>query len=80
MEKFEISVTEDSQNRHLEVLDYMHHNGQEGHCKYEVFEAGQFIGSFEPGMHHHLNICKDPGVVSEGLLHLIAEQLERYHI
>jgi len=80
MEKFEISVTEESQNHHFEVLDYMHHGGEEGHCKYEVFAQGKFIGSFEPEGRHHLRICKDAGVVNESLLDLIAEQLERYHI
>lgn len=80
MEKFEISLTQDNNNHHFEVLDYMHHNGNEGHCKYEVFDQGQFIGSFEPGTHHHLQICKNPGLVNESLLHLIAQELERYHI
>ena len=80
MEKFEISVTQDNKNHHFEVFDYMHHNGEEGRCKYEVFEHGQFIGGFEPGEHRHLHICKDPGLVHESLLNLIAKQLERYHI
>ena len=78
MEKFEISINDDNKNRHFEVKDYMHHDGAS--CKYEVFENGEFIGSFEPDGHHHLHICKDAGVINPKVLHNIAEQLERYHI
>lgn len=78
MEKFEISVTQKGQQHHFEIRDYMHH--KEDQCKYEVYRDGQFIASFEPGSHRMLNICKDPGVVPEDLLYLIAEQLESYHI
>lgn len=78
MEKFEISVNTTNGNRHFEVKDYMHHDGES--CKYEVFENGQFIGSFEPDPHHHLHICKDAGIVQAPILHSIAEHLERYNI
>ncbi len=78
MEKFEISVTHGEANYHLEVRDYMHHDGDQ--CKYEVFDNGQFIGSFEPDGHKVLHICKNPGVVDEALLHQVADQLEGYHI
>jgi hypothetical protein len=78
MEKFEISVTVANENQHFEVLDYMHHDGNQ--CKYEIFKDGSFIGSLEPDAHHVLHICKNPGMVSEDVLHRIAEQLESYHI
>ena len=78
MEKFGISVTHNQQNYHLEVRDYMHHTDDQ--CKYEVYNDGLFIGSFEPDNHKYLHICKNPGVVDEGLLHLVADQLEGYHI
>jgi len=78
MEKFEISVKTRSGNRHFEVKDYMHHDGE--HCKYEVFEYGKFIASFEPDGHHHLRVCKDPGVLPTDLLYTIAEDLERYNL
>jgi len=78
MEKFEISVNWHNQNSHLEVRDYMHHNGEE--CKYEIFKDGQFIGSFEPDNHKFLHICKNPGLVEDDLLHQVAEQLEGYNI
>lgn len=78
MEKFEISVTINNKNQHFEVRDYMHH--KEDQCKYEVYNDGQFIGSFEPDAHKILHICKNPNVVNESLLHLIADELERYHI
>nr|WP_294794634.1 hypothetical protein [uncultured Mucilaginibacter sp.] len=78
MEKFEISIKTSKGPRHFEIKDYMHHNGES--CKYEVFENGQFIGSFEPDVHRHLHICKDAGVLESDILHSIAEQLERYNI
>ncbi len=78
MEKFEISVTVNNTNEHFEVRDYMHHQGEQ--CKYEIFKDGQFVGSFEPDNHQILHICKNPGVIPEHTLHLIADQLESYHI
>jgi len=78
MEKFEISVTSNHINHHFEVRDYMHHSGEQ--CKYEILKDGQFIGSFEPDGHKGLHICKNPGIVDEELLHLIADQLERYNL
>ncbi|MGF7080113.1 hypothetical protein [Mucilaginibacter sp. UYCu711] len=78
MEKFEISVAIDNTNQHFEVRDYMHHEGEQ--CKYEIFKGGQFVGSFEPDNHKILHICKNPGLVPENTLHLIADQLESYHI
>jgi len=78
MENFEISVSHNSQNYHFEIRDYMHHSGEQ--CKYEVFKDGQFIVSFEPGAHKILHVCKDAGLVEEEMLHLIAEQLEAFHI
>ncbi|MDB4924016.1 hypothetical protein [Mucilaginibacter sp.] len=78
MEKFEISVTDNNENLHFEVFDYMHHDGE--NCKYEVFKNGQFVGSFEPDGHKILHICKNPGVIKKSMLHLIADQLESYNI
>jgi hypothetical protein len=78
MEKFEISVSWNNKNNHFEVLDYMHHEGEQ--CKYEVFKEGEFIASFNPDGHKGLDICKNPGIVENGLLHQIAEDLEKYHI
>jgi len=60
------------------VRDYMHHADDQ--CKYEVYKDGLFIGSFEPDNHKYLHICNNQGVVDEGLLHLVADQLEGYHI
>lgn len=78
MEKFEISVLVNSKNQHFEIRDYMHHDGEQ--CKYEIFMEGQFIGGLEPREHKILHICKDPGVVPESTLHLIADELEKYNI
>ena len=78
MEKFEISVTQNNEHHHFEVRDYMHHDGDK--CKYEVYQEGEFVVSFEPGHHKILHICKNPGIINDDLLHLIAEQLERYNL
>ncbi len=78
MEKFEISVKTAAGLRHFEIKDYMHHDCEM--CKYEVFENGEFIGSFEPNEHRHLQVCKDAGVLKQHLLDQIATELERYHI
>jgi hypothetical protein len=74
MEKFEISVSYKNENHHFEVKDYMHHDGEQ--CKFEVFRAGQFIVSYEPGAHKHLHICKDSGVLPEPVLNIIADRIE----
>ncbi|MDB5156514.1 MAG: hypothetical protein JWR50_1221 [Mucilaginibacter sp.] len=78
MEKFEISVLINNEHQHFEIRDYIHHDGEK--CKYEIFKDGQFIGGFEPDHHKILHICKNPGIVPEDTLHLIAEQLEGYNI
>ncbi len=78
METFEISVKTSSGVRHFEIKDYMHHDYEM--CKYEVYENGQFIGSFEPDNHRHLHVCKDAGVLKHDVLDKIAIELERYHI
>jgi hypothetical protein len=78
MEAFEISLTVNNENIHFEVLDYMHHDGEQ--CKFEIFKNGQFIASLEPDNHKHLHICKNADVMSEEILNQIADQLERYNI
>lgn len=78
MEKFEISVTANNENHHFEIIDYMHHDGEQ--CKFEVFQNGKFIASFEPGAHKHLHICKNAAIIDEALLDQIADQIESYHL
>lgn len=78
MENFQISVTVGNENQHFEIRDYMHHD--KAHCKYEAYRDGVFIGGIEPDHHKILHICQNPGVVSEEVLNLICDQLERYHI
>jgi hypothetical protein len=78
MELFEISVSYENENHHFEVRDYMHHEGEQ--CKFELYQQGVFIASFEPGPHKHLNLCKNAGVVSEELLNLVADQIESYNL
>lgn len=78
MEKFEISVKAGSGVRHFEIKDYMHHDCEM--CKFEVYENGQLIGSFEPDHQKHLHVCKDAGVLKKEILNKIAKELERYPI
>jgi hypothetical protein len=80
MEKFEISVSYNNQNHHFEVKDYIHHDGDQ--CKFEIFKNDKFVAGFEPGPgpHHHLNLCKDAGVLDEEILNLIADRIEASHL
>jgi hypothetical protein len=78
MELFEISVGNNNGNHHFEIRDYMHHDGVQ--CKYEVYEKGVFIASFEPGPRKHLQLCKNAGIEKEELLNQIADQLETYNL
>lgn len=78
MEIFEISVKYKNENRHFEVRDYMHHNGEQ--CKFEIYKQGVFIASFEPGSHKHLHICKNAGIEKEELLDILAKQIESYNL
>jgi len=78
MEKFEISLTSGQTVHHFEVRDYMHHDGDL--CKYEIYQNGHFIASFEPGLHRELHICTDAGILSRDVLYKVADQLERYNI
>ncbi|MCJ8209157.1 hypothetical protein MUY27_05520 [Mucilaginibacter sp. RS28] len=74
MERFEITVVRDKEIMRFQVADYLHQEGE--HCKFEVYNNGDFIASFQPDAHQFLHVCKNPGKLDEEVLHLIADQLE----
>ncbi len=78
MEKFEISFKTNKGIRHFEVKDYMHHDANS--CKYEVFENGRFVASFEPDSYKHLHVCQEAGILQGNMLDVLATELERYGI
>ena len=74
MEKFTIVIPHDNEVLNFQVADYLHH--VEDHCKFEVFQDGEFVASFEPDSHKLLHLCKNTGLLQEELLYLIADKLE----
>ena len=77
MENYPITVSKDKEIHHFEVGEYPHHDGE--HCRYKVFENGVYIAGFEPDAQEFLHICKNPGNVSEEILHLLADKIEAHH-
>ncbi|MGZ3872424.1 MAG: hypothetical protein ACXVJD_05880 [Mucilaginibacter sp.] len=78
MEKFKISVSKDKEIFQFEVADYLHH--EDGHCKFEVFQNGEFVAAFQPDSHEYLRICKNPGILDEEVLYLLADQIEAHNL
>lgn len=78
MELFKITVEKNDETLEFEVADFVHH--EEEHCKYEVYQAGKMVASFEPDRHHLLHICKNPGQVDEQVLHQLAEKIEALNL
>lgn len=74
MDRYKISIPQDNETLNFEVADYAHH--VEDHCKFEVFQDGEFIASFEPDKHKLLHLCKNTGLINEEVLYLIADKLE----
>jgi hypothetical protein len=77
MDNFPITISKDNAVHHFEIGEHPHHSG-EG-CKFRVYEAGQFVASFEPDAQDFLHICQNPGGVEEEILHLLADQIEAHH-
>lgn len=76
MNRHHISVTKDNLTYNFEVADFPHHDS--GHCKFEVFKDHKLIAGFEPDRQQMLHLCKNSGVVDEEILHLLADEIERY--
>jgi hypothetical protein len=76
MNRHHITVTKDEQVFNFEVADLPHHD--HSHCKFEVFKDDRFVAGFEPDAQQILHICKNLGAVDEELLHLLADEIERY--
>ena len=79
MDKFLVTVAQDEEVYHFEVQEYLHHEDDDK-CKFEIYNEGQLVAGLEPDKHEYLKICKNPGKVDEGVLHLIIEQLEAYNL
>jgi hypothetical protein len=76
MNRHHITITKDEQVFNFEVADLPYHD--EGHCKFEVFKDDSLIAGFEPDAQQILHICKNTGKVDEEVLHLLADEIERY--
>jgi hypothetical protein len=78
MDKHRLSIEKDEQVFHFEVADYIHHEHER--CKFEVFQNGEFVAGFEPDAHEYLKICKNPGILDEEILYLIADKIEALNL
>jgi hypothetical protein len=76
MDKFPVTITNNDDVYHFEVVDYVHHSGDR--CQFEVYLHGQLVASFEPDPQNHLNVCKNQGGLDEDVLHLLADEIESY--
>ena len=77
MNKHRITITIDKEVHDFDVVDLPHHAN--GHCKFEVFKNDQMVAGFEPDNQQVLHLCKNTGDLEEGLLHLLADRIERYN-
>ncbi|PWG81749.1 hypothetical protein [Pararcticibacter amylolyticus] len=77
MEKFRIEIQEGNATIPFEIVDYAHDDNNQ--CKFEVFKEGNFIASFEPDSRGLLHVCKNTGSVSEHILHMLADRIERFN-
>jgi hypothetical protein len=76
MERFDIKIKQGKEEFDFEVRDYLHHEGEK--CKFDVFKDDMLVVSFNPDPHEHLTVCKNPGNLDKQLVHLIADELERF--
>lgn len=76
MERFDISIKQGNKQLSFEVRDYLHH--EDDKCKFEVFKDDRLVLSFNPDLHENLSVCKNPGNLDNKLVHLIADELEKY--
>jgi hypothetical protein len=77
MENYAITISKDKEEHHFEVGEYMRHDDEK--CKFRVFMNGVYVASFTPDDHNFLHICQNPGNVDEGILHLLADEIESHH-
>ena len=77
MDKFEVNVTRADETYHFEVIDYMHHSGEQ--CKFKVFRDGKLVASFEPDANEYIRICRNQGGIDEEVLYMVADEIEHYH-
>jgi len=74
MEKIRISIEKDREVMQFEVAEYLHHEGDR--CKFDIFKNGEFVVGLEPDAHEYLRICKNPGILDEEVIYLIADKIE----
>jgi hypothetical protein len=74
MEKIRIKIQKDREVIQFEVAEYLHHEGDR--CKFDVFKDGEFVVGLEPDAHEYLRICKNPGILNEEIIYLIADRIE----
>lgn len=78
MERAAVSVVKNKKVYAFEVAEYPHH--QHERCKINVYQNGELVAGFEPDSHEYLHLCSNPGNIDEEVLHLLADQLESYHL
>lgn len=77
MDQFIVPIKKDSSVLHFEIRDYPHDGDH--NCKFEIFLENNFVASFEPNGDGHLHICQNPGNIEKETLHLISDEIEKFH-
>ncbi len=77
-QQFPVTVSTEEQLYHFSIVDYAHREGDR--CKFEVFQNGTLVASFEPDYREYLRICKNPGGLDRKVLYMVADQIEAYHL
>ena len=61
----------------FQVSMYPHH--QQPVCRYSIFQEGKLMASLSPDSQNFLNICQNPGGISDDVLDLLCEAIELRH-
>ncbi|TCD08392.1 hypothetical protein EZ449_12790 [Pedobacter frigidisoli] len=77
MENYTISLRIEESERHFEIGEYMHHDGER--CRFKVFENKSLVASFDPDKHQILQVCTNPAKLDMEILDLLAEAIEEHH-
>lgn len=78
MDNISITIEKDKQSLNFVVRDFIHHKSE--HCKFEVFQNEEFVAGFEPDAQAYLHLCKNPGILDEETLYLIADKIENLNL
>lgn len=74
MENYHIAIGLDKKIHHFEVGEYLHRD--EIKCKYQAYENGELVATFEPDARNLLHICQNIANLNEELLYLLADHIE----